>query len=162
LCYHIHWFDWDVESYQVSLGHTKKEKYLQRRRSGSYSPDTYLEEVQKLYGKAPSRMPWSSLTGRALSPAGGHAWHFPTIVFLHAQPKAYETTSNVDQDTLKQSHVSRAIPHPLPHNTTHGYQMQLEIWIARHIRNRWKHGVSYRLAVPSMASEIIDGLKRRI
>ncbi|KIM86982.1 hypothetical protein PILCRDRAFT_64260, partial [Piloderma croceum F 1598] len=44
-------FDWDVESYQVSLGHTKKEKYLRAMEEWLVLATHTLEEVQKLYGK---------------------------------------------------------------------------------------------------------------
>ena len=44
-------FDWDIETYQVSLAATKKIKYLEATELWLRQPTHTLEDVEKLYSK---------------------------------------------------------------------------------------------------------------
>ena len=44
-------FDWDIETYQVSLAATKKNKYLEATELWLRQPTHTLEDMEKLYGK---------------------------------------------------------------------------------------------------------------
>jgi hypothetical protein len=146
-------FDWDVESYQVSLGHTKKEKYLRVTEEWLVLATHTLEEVQKLYGKllhACLVVP----TGRAylteLEAMLGIFHHSPFLP--RSSPKGLRDDLKWWIRILQQPTVSRAIPHPLPLYDVHGYSdASSKIGIAITICNRWR---AWRL-VPGWQS--LDG-----
>jgi hypothetical protein len=146
-------FDWDIEKYQVSLGLSKKEKYLRATESWLECATHTLEQVQKLYGKllhACLVVP----AGRAyLTELEAMLGIFHDSPFLpRSSPKGLRDDLEWWIRTLQQPSITRAIPHPLPLYDVHGYSdASSEIGIAITIRDRWR---AWRL-VPGWQS--LDG-----
>jgi hypothetical protein len=133
-------FDWNIETYQVSLGSKKKEKYLRATEEWLSRQTHTLEEVQKLYGK---------LLHTCLVIPAGRAYLteleamlgiFHDSPFLpRSSPRGLRTDLDWWVSILRQPSISRPIPHPLSLYDVEAYSdASSEIGIAIVIGEHWR------------------------
>jgi hypothetical protein len=133
-------FDWNIETYQVSLGAAKKEKYLRATQDWFMQPTHSLEEVEKLYGKLLHACLVIPMGRAYLTELERMLGIFHNSPFLpRSSPKGLRADLEWWIDTLRQPIITRSIPYPVSLYDAQAFSdASSGFGIAITIGNRWR------------------------